>query len=284
MIDQTDELIEQLQEWVQADQAEATWRHALAVLLAERGEIKPAIEHFERIERENELTAGDYRLLSGWYMADDRRADFERARRAVYDATPENQLYNFLQQQTSRVAGRTDQTPDELDEDVRFAITSLMSRTQNPRRYRWQIQQLYQATRDFRILAGVADGLIGQSAQGIYRQLSMWNQLTSEIRHEATADSLLKRISELRQQAKTDTDLRALDLLESLIERRSSEVENQPGSHIQRAVDAMRRAFEREWQPGERVLMAGWLQELGCLLYTSPSPRDQRGSRMPSSA
>ena len=26
----------------------------------------------------------------------------------------------------------------------------------------------------------------------------------------------------------------------------------------------------------------GWL--VGCLLYTSPSPRDQRGSRMPSSA
>ena len=25
-------------------------------------------------------------------------------------------------------------------------------------------------------------------------------------------------------------------------------------------------------------------QELACLLYTSPSPRDQRGSRMPSSA
>ena len=26
------------------------------------------------------------------------------------------------------------------------------------------------------------------------------------------------------------------------------------------------------------------LEVLGCLLYTSPSPRDQRGSRMPSSA
>ena len=25
-------------------------------------------------------------------------------------------------------------------------------------------------------------------------------------------------------------------------------------------------------------------KDLGCLLYTSPSPRDQRGSRMPSSA
>ena len=27
-----------------------------------------------------------------------------------------------------------------------------------------------------------------------------------------------------------------------------------------------------------------WYQYIDCLLYTSPSPRDQRGSRMPSSA
>ena len=27
-----------------------------------------------------------------------------------------------------------------------------------------------------------------------------------------------------------------------------------------------------------------WVDVEGCLLYTSPSPRDQRGSRMPSSA
>ena len=29
---------------------------------------------------------------------------------------------------------------------------------------------------------------------------------------------------------------------------------------------------------------AGFVQSQHCLLYTSPSPRDQRGSRMPSSA
>ena len=33
-------------------------------------------------------------------------------------------------------------------------------------------------------------------------------------------------------------------------------------------------------EPGDEVL----LPSLTCLLYTSPSPRDQRGSRMPSSA
>ena len=33
------------------------------------------------------------------------------------------------------------------------------------------------------------------------------------------------------------------------------------------------------------VMRASWAGETGtCLLYTSPSPRDQRGSRMPSSA
>ena len=39
---------------------------------------------------------------------------------------------------------------------------------------------------------------------------------------------------------------------------------------------------------GQSVLMSGYLGSIGfsfpCLLYTSPSPRDQRGSRMPSSA
>ena len=33
-----------------------------------------------------------------------------------------------------------------------------------------------------------------------------------------------------------------------------------------------------------RVLAGLLLIAMGCLLYTSPSPRDQRGSRMPSSA
>ena len=32
------------------------------------------------------------------------------------------------------------------------------------------------------------------------------------------------------------------------------------------------------------TLPGGWLADNICLLYTSPSPRDQRGSRMPSSA
>ena len=35
---------------------------------------------------------------------------------------------------------------------------------------------------------------------------------------------------------------------------------------------------------GKRVVSTGENRQARCLLYTSPSPRDQRGSRMPSSA
>ena len=42
---------------------------------------------------------------------------------------------------------------------------------------------------------------------------------------------------------------------------------------------------DNRMQPGDRLPpQRGLAQHLGCLLYTSPSPRDQRGSRMPSSA
>ena len=35
---------------------------------------------------------------------------------------------------------------------------------------------------------------------------------------------------------------------------------------------------------GKTTVAKALCNQLGCLLYTSPSPRDQRGSRMPSSA
>ena len=44
---------------------------------------------------------------------------------------------------------------------------------------------------------------------------------------------------------------------------------------------ASRRFYKRLVSDLKRV---GFEQSLSCLLYTSPSPRDQRGSRMPSSA
>ena len=50
----------------------------------------------------------------------------------------------------------------------------------------------------------------------------------------------------------------------------NTEVRGEDGAHLQRS--------------GNETLAGEHLQRLGCLLYTSPSPRDKRQSRMPSSA
>ena len=75
----------------------------------------------------------------------------------------------------------------------------------------------------------------------------------------------------------------------SLVEARDSDgvKKIQLSDKFQALIDeaAMRRdfagtdAYIEEWNKGPKTEQDG-----SCLLYTSPSPRDQRGSRMPSSA
>ena len=65
--------------------------------------------------------------------------------------------------------------------------------------------------------------------------------------------------------ALTTTDLRALDLLEAIVERKSSELLNQPGPHVDACVAALQRAFQREWSVGEPRMMSHFLHQLGGL-------------------
>ena len=60
------------------------------------------------------------------------------------------------------------------------------------------------------------------------------------------------------------------------------------GSHFDLSCEYLRvfspSAEVRGHGPGQEILQHGKENVGICLLYTSPSPRDQRGSRMPSSA
>ena len=119
---------------------------------------------------------------------------------------------------------------------------------------------------DFRLLKMVPDSVVGRTPQQVYTFLSqLHSQLLGEVRHEATADEILARLQEVRVEAKTSIDLRALDLLEAMIERKSSEVLNEPGPHVQAAVAALARALNREWASGEIVQMASFLDQMGTI-------------------
>ena len=57
-------------------------------------------------------------------------------------------------------------------------------------------------------------------------------------------------------------------------------IANKPGDDLHtRHMDALRRVIDMA-----KVVESPLVRIMTCLLYTSPSPRDQRGSRMPSSA
>jgi len=105
--------------------------------------------------------------------------------------------------------------------------------------------------------------MVGHTAEGVYPFLQRLSRALNEMLDEAAADSIVERLAQVRERAKTTVDRRALDLLEVQVKRRAAEVKNQPGPHVEAALSAMRRAFKGEWLPGERRLMADVLAELG---------------------
>jgi Vault protein inter-alpha-trypsin domain/von Willebrand factor type A domain len=265
-LDRPDDLERDLRAWIRADATLSPWRKALGLLLAERGRLDEAIPLFEAAEKDRLLTAADYRTLSDWYLVNGRRQDYERTRIESFKQTPERQLSRMFNSVRNRWLQAVRPLPSELDESTLFAFRALLEKSSQPENYLSQLRDLYAACRDFRLLQMLPDAVLGRSPQQIYAFLrNLQGQVLYEMRNEATADSILARIAELRERKLTPADLRALDLLEAVVERRSSEVLNQPQPHVAACLAALRRAFDRQWTPGEPRLMAGFLHSLNAL-------------------
>lgn len=262
-LDRPDDLDRELRQWIRDDVSTAPWRQMLARLLAERGKFDEAIPLLEACEKDKLLSAQDYRLLADWYLVVDRRAAYERTRIEAYKLAPEGQLNQMLYAISNRWQSQT-ATKTEVDDETLFALKALFEKSAVPQNYLWAIRNIYAASRDFRLLQILPDSITGRSPQQVYDYLTQINrQVVYEVRNEATADEILARVTALRSGQLTPTDLRALDLLEALVERKSSDLLNQPGPHLQASLAALRRAFERKWGDGELPMMAGFLSDLG---------------------
>ena len=265
-LDEPQELERVVRAWLRDDEYTTTWRWLLARLMAERGEIEEAIPLFEKIEKDSQLAPSDYAALANWYLAQDRKEAFKRARIESLKASEEYHLSNFISQRRQRWQDHRQAMPTELDERVLFAFQALFEKSKNPGNYLHHLRDHYRACRDFRLLHMLPDSVVGRTPQQLYHFLEQLHTTAlEEIRKESTADEILAHIAELRQRELTNIDLRALDLLEALVERRSAEVLNQPGPHIEAAVAALKRAFHREWGDGEGRQMAKLLNSLGRL-------------------
>lgn len=261
--DRVKELEKTLQEWTRLDDPDNRWRIALGYLLAEQGKMSEAIRELEAVEAADELSPSAYASLADWYLAQGQRAKHEHAAAAIYKTMPEYQISQRIAQKLNRWQRADGPVPTQLDPEVLRMFAVLFDKSNSPQAYLYHLQQFYQASHDFRFLSGLPDAVLGHTAQRVYPFVQGMKSVLDEVRDEATADEIVKRIAEVRPRAKSIVDQRALDLLEVLVERRAAEVVNQPGPHRERALAALVRASKRKWGPGEPRLMADFLAGLG---------------------
>jgi len=262
-LDRPKDLEQALQAWIRAEGPINRWRVSLGYLLAEQGKISEAIGLFEAVAAADELGPVEYRTLADWYMALNRRAEYERAVISSYKTLQEHQLYNLIAARLRPWQRGDGKMPSELDKEVLLIFAALFEKSSSPQSYLSQVQQFYQATRDFQLLSGLADAVVGHTAGQVYPFLQGMRSVLGEVGDEATVDSIVEYLGKVRARARTTVDQRALDLRELRAERRAAELLNQPGPHAQRALAALERAFKREWSPGEGRLMADFLEALG---------------------
>ncbi len=278
LFDRPDELRKQLRTWIDTDEWNTSWQRGLALLLAEQGELEEAIKILETIQDKKELTSDDYKSLANWQLVLDRKEDHEASRLKVLFEQSEWNLANVLNQQARQI--RSGNGPHELDENSFLILKALFEKTSQPGNHYSMIRNLYTATSDFRVFEQVPEGMLGRTQSMTYNALQQFqNTILREVRKEATADKMLEHVEKLRDRLNAGEvprgadpnerslvlDLRALDLIEAMIEVKSSQVLNEPGPHAQKAVAALNRAFKKDWQEGEPLRYAQFLQQLGGL-------------------
>lgn len=262
-----------LRGWLEeADADAARWGVPLANVLAEGDRLQEAVEVLARVEADDEATHADLQRLALWHTALDRPAEARAAQARAWALVDEWELASALEQDLARVSRTGDGVPEELPAETPVKLVVLLRKAQAPAQHLWTVTRLYQTTRDFRLLEGLAEGVLGHSAQRVYPLLLALRQVTSSLQEEATLDRLRGALAALRARPDASpVDQRALHLLELLATHEAAAQRQGAGPHLDAATRALREAFalaearEGAWAPGEPALYAMLLADLGAL-------------------
>jgi Vault protein inter-alpha-trypsin domain/von Willebrand factor type A domain len=263
-LDRTEEVEALLEEWIEPDRVESTWRVALAYLRAERGEVREAVKLLEEVAGYEELTDAGYQDLADWLfvLGEDKRRD--EVLRERIDRLSVRSL--GIQFQTS--VERLDRDSVEgataaIEPETVLLARALLRRSPRPTDWLDTVLGAYQASKDFRLLDCLADGVVGHSPGAVYELLEEFSgSFLDQVHEEATLDELTARIFLGFTDAETDTDRRGLRLLLALSEGRAANVKDEPGPHGRAALDALQAAFPGSFETGERGLLATFLANL----------------------
>lgn len=264
-LDRPQELERDLRKWIRDDRQTAPWRLSLARLLAEQGRLDEAVRLYKAVEHEDELRPSEYRSLSDWYLALDKRDEYEDAKFLYYATMRESSVNQLLNQQISRYQATDGTAPATLDTDILLMVKALLEKSSYPANYLYQVRNLYATTKDFRLFRSVPIAALGQTAGHTYNMVANCQYAFTVVMEEATVDEIVELLRSTRDQAESAVDRRALDLMEVVAERRAIELQNQAGPHVKPALAALKRAFDHEWADGEHAMMMGFLTNLGTM-------------------
>ena len=276
-LDRSDELIAVLREWIGADDAmSGVWQQSLGYLLAEQGKVQEAIECFEKLRAGGLLAASELKALSDWYMVLNEREKYKQARTASLEQTDEWQLRNRLSgqlEQWERSAsgpgirqvfpGSMPGGPisGELEDEVLDIFAVLLTKSSEPGDYLDLLRRYYRATHDFRLLTGMADAVVGQTAGKVYLWLQQAQRVGGSARRSdrrfaggapaaGSGASQVRRGPASARLARTD----------ARTTRRGIAQPARPACRSVRWPPCS--AFKREWSAGEPRLMADFLANL----------------------
>jgi tetratricopeptide (TPR) repeat protein len=237
----------------------------LGHVLAETGRLREAAALFETLSGRDLLTEAGYAALTSWYVSLGLDEDARRTRFRRYRRLDEHRLSRHIRDAERRLRRRRrEEAMGDLDPDVLLMIRALLGKAKHVENHLHTVQSLYRATKDVRVLASLADALVGHTTERTYGALERSWRIVREIHEEATCDAIAERLAERRKGPDVDaTDRRALLLLEAMVERRAAEVLNEPGPHVERALAALKESFPTMWRTGERRLLAKFLAALG---------------------
>ncbi len=241
------------------------WRVLLGALYAERGALAEAIEVYEALAGDQELGDSEASLLSAWYLALEQDAAADEAKVRSFALREEWELENWLWSQIYVYVRSGDEIPPELDPELPLMLRAWLRKASYPSRATSIIQQLYNATKDFRLLACLAEGVLGHSQEGIYDYLQNLQPVLDAIHEEATADQIADQLDGLRASCDDALSRRALAFLDFLVARRAATQTQGAEIWTARALASFEAAFADPWLPREAALAAGLLRGLGKL-------------------
>ena len=241
------------------------WRLALGYLLAEQGTVAEAIQQFEAVEAADELSPSAYRasgrLVPGAESARQARAGGRRRLQDDAGISPQPDARGQAPALAAPGRAPADGARQGSAAHVRGAVREIgVAADLSPSASA--------------ILPGLAtisacwpclpDAVVGHTAAQVYPFVQGMQSVLGEVRDEATADEIVKRIGEVRpacQDRRRSAGARSARSAGGTPGRRGAEPARP--APATRPWPRWQRAFKRDWSPGEPRLMADFLAGLG---------------------